>query len=80
MGIFGTLHPLRILLTLGAISVYGSISQGEPRTYTLRSGAQFSANWTTVAPKMLKNNLEVFVKIIQLISGQNQFKNVTKSS
>ena len=44
-----TLHLRRILDALGAISVHGDFSPGEPRTRALRSGAEDSIDWETAA-------------------------------
>ena len=50
MSIWRTLHPRRILHAPGAISVHGG--PGEPRTQALRSGAEDSTYWATVAQKL----------------------------
>ena len=39
-----------VLHAAGAIIVHGGFSPGEPRTRNLRSGADYSADWTTAAP------------------------------
>ena len=44
-----TLHPRRILHAPGAISVHGGFSPDESRTRVLRSGAEYSTDWATVA-------------------------------
>ena len=47
MGTWRTLHLRRILHAASAISVHGSVTPGEPRTRTLQSVAECSADSAT---------------------------------
>ena len=59
MGIWRTLYPRRILPAPGAISVYGGISSGEPRTQVLGSGAESSSDLPTAGQSRERNGNQI---------------------
>ena len=67
MGIWGTLHPRRILYAPGVISVYGDFSPGKPRTRTLGSEAENCTDWATAAPfsgkKLYLTSIYIYIYI-----------------
>ena len=59
-----TLHSWRILYAPGSISVHGGVSQGEPRTQTLRKGAKLSSALPTGGKISLLNTNDGIILLV----------------